>query len=362
MRSSVASCTALAAMFLLACIPSHALASTNTCPGTDSLKQLTDCDVVDGDLIVDRADDDQLARLTDVRRVTGSLKIRQSPELTDLEALSRLRRVDGDLQLITTPALAGLDGLKRLNRVGGELHFVDPGVDTCQIEQFIADLNGISDDDVTVVNAEEPTDDQCADNGEAPASSATDLPINELPDLDDMQGGELLEGVHPELVDRIRLMYAILKKEDIELVFVSGYRPHKHFYDRENRYASWHNLGMAVDLHMANRSDLHDARANYDEDEETWQRVGDVANGLGIIWGEWFGDPFHFEWHPDYRARIRSHEFEQFQQLAGDDLEDYQKVWQLFEDGSAEDDADDCSGGCHIIPDDGLRKLLEKLR
>ena len=194
-------------------------------------------------------------------------------------------------------------------------------------------------------------------NAGSDLDSASERPVDELPELDEMRRGELLEGVHPEFVDRIRLMYALLENEGIEIVFVSGYRPHKSF-DRPNRLGSWHNLGMAVDLNLADRSSLR----QYDEDEEKWERIGEIAAGLGIIWGARFDDPFHFEWHPDYYARIRDHELQEFQQLAGDDLEDYQKVWPLFDPDKADPGIEECSGGCHEIPDQGLRQLLESLR
>lgn len=187
--------------------------------------------------------------------------------------------------------------------------------------------------------------------------SEADRPVDELPELDEMRRGDLLEGVHPEFVDRIRLMYALLEKEDIEIVFVSGYRPHKHF-DKPGRLGSWHNLGMAVDLNLAHRNSLE----FYEEDEKIWERIGEVAAGLGIIWGASFDDIFHFEWHPDYYARIRDHELEKFRDLAGNELENYREVWPLFEPARADPEIEECSGGCHEIPDDGLRTLLESLR
>lgn len=194
-------------------------------------------------------------------------------------------------------------------------------------------------------------------NSSTDEAGGTKRPIDELPDLDEMRRGDLLEGLHPEFVDRIRLMYALLDEEGIEIVFVSGYRPHKNF-DKPGRLGSWHNLGMAVDLNLAHRNSLE----FHDEDEETWERIGEIAAGLGVIWGASFDDIFHFEWHPDHYARIRDHELQKFREIAGDDLDNYREVWPLFEPDEADPDIEECSGGCHQIPDDGLRSLLQSLR
>lgn len=187
------------------------------------------------------------------------------------------------------------------------------------------------------------------------------LPFDELPELEDMRRGDLLEDVHPELVDRIRLMYAILEHEGIEIVFVSGYRPHE-WFDKPPRLASWHNLGMAVDLNLAHRDSLDDAQRHFDDDEHKWRRIEHIAKGLGIIWGERYDDIFHFEWHPGFHSRIRDHEFDKFQRLAGDDLEDHTEVWHLFDPDRADPDGPECFGGCYHIPDDGLRHVLDAMR
>lgn len=189
-----------------------------------------------------------------------------------------------------------------------------------------------------------------------------DLSLPEtLPELEDMRRGDLLEDVHPELVDRIRLMYALLENEGIPIVFVSGHRPHMGF-NKPNRLASWHNLGMAVDLNLAHRGSLSDATDHYDEDAEKWERVGEVAQGFGIIWGERYDDIFHFEWHPGHHSRIRDDEFAKFQGLAGQDLERHSRVWHLFDADEEDPAAPECFGGCYHIPDEGLRELLDELR
>ncbi len=193
------------------------------------------------------------------------------------------------------------------------------------------------------------------------STHSSDLPVEQLPELSEMRRGDLLEGVHPELVRRIQLMYALLEQEDIPIVFVSGHRPHSGF-NKPNRLASWHNLGMAVDLNLADRGSLGEARRHYDgEDAEKWARIGEIAQGLGIIWGERYDDIFHFEWHPGFHSRIRDHEFETFQQLAGSSLEEHHKIWHLFDADRADSEQAQCFGGCYEVPDRGLRKLLEIL-
>lgn len=208
----------------------------------------------------------------------------------------------------------------------------------------------------------------CASSSSAPDGDVTEinevtdeLPVERLPELDEMNRGDLLEDIHPELQKRIRLMYALLKEEGIEIVFVSGYRPHS-WFDKPNRLASWHNLGMAVDLNLRHRTSLDDATEHYSEDEHKWERIGEMAKGLGIIWGARYDDIFHFEWHPGYHARIREHEFEEFQALAGDDLDNHREVWSRFAPRFIHPDDPECFGGCIDVPDDGLRLLLEMLR
>ena len=188
-----------------------------------------------------------------------------------------------------------------------------------------------------------------------------DLPVERLPELEEMRRGELLEDVHPELQKRIRLMYALLEEEGIEIVFVSGYRPFA-WFDKPNRLASWHNLGMAVDLNLHHRRSLEEANAHYSEDRHKWERIGEMAKGLGIIWGARYDDIFHFEWHPGYHARIREHEFEEFQQLAGKELDDHREIWHRFARSEIDPDDPECFGGCIEVPDEGLRILLEILR
>lgn len=334
--------------FVLSCTTvAAAEGDRRLCVPSGQSEDLRGCEVITGDLVVEHQNAKNLRWLSSIRRVEGSLIIRQNFSLETLDGLQQLRRIDGDLQLVTLPNLTDVDGLRNLREVSGDIHVVDVGADSGDIDRLTARIR-------------RPTDGGTSD-GQRRGSSQEAHQIERLPTLEELNRGELLEDVHPELVDRIRLMVAVLEKEDIEVVFASGYRPFEHFYDAENRHASWHNLGMAVDLYLGHRDSYDDARRHYQQDQKLWERVGEVAAGLGLIWGESFDDPYHFEWHPGYHARIRRHEFDKFRRLAGDDLEDHRAVWPLFD---APDDvaADTCSGGCHQIPDDGLRRLMHRLR
>lgn len=183
-----------------------------------------------------------------------------------------------------------------------------------------------------------------------------EFPAQELPSIEEIRRGYLLEALHPELADRARLLYLILEVEGIEIVFISGHRPYDPNY-RPNRLATWHNFGLAFDLNIVGRP-----YAYFPEDEPKWERIGEIAAGLGLLWGRRYDDIFHFEWHPGYYARIRDHEFQRLQGLAGRRIQNHPAVFPLFDPHQVEPEEPSCFGGCLIIPDDGLRALLEALR
>ncbi len=185
-----------------------------------------------------------------------------------------------------------------------------------------------------------------------------EFPVYELPEIEDIRGGELLLGLHPEFQRRARFLYAVLESEGIEVVFISGYRPVDRAY-LGNRLASWHNVGLAFDLNFVGRSYTY-----YEEDAEKWSRVGQIAMyKMGIIWGDMFNDRWHFEWHPGFNTRIRPHEKERLAELAGENLEDYEKTFALFNpDLNARQGPPPCFGGCPNIPHPGLRALYDDLR
>lgn len=339
---------------------STSLRDSAGCAPAETLSEYTGCTKIDGDVLVEHVADGEVSPLSDVTTVTGSLTIRNSPELTNLDPLRDLEHVGGDVHLVRLPRLESLRDLDRLTRIDGQLHIVDVAAPRCEAELLADRSTGRDNSDHPTIIGVDDDPGACTDNSPAAPTDA-DLPIDDLPELEDMRRGDLLDEVHPELVDRIRLMYALLQAEGIELVFVSGHRPHAGF-DRPNRLASWHHLGMAVDLNLAHRSSLDDSTAHFDDDRPKWERIGEIAKGLGIIWGKRYDDIFHFEWHPGYHSRIRDHEYEQFQRLAGDDLQNHPEVWHLFDAEHAHPDAPKCFGGCYHIPDDGLRHLLEQLR
>ena len=185
-----------------------------------------------------------------------------------------------------------------------------------------------------------------------------EFPVYELPDVNEIRGGELLKGLHPEFKERIKFLYAVLESEGIEIVFISGHRPVDRAY-LGNRLASWHNVGLAVDLNFVGRTYRY-----YPEDKEKWDRVGEIAMyKMGIIWGEMFNDRWHFEWHPGFNTRIRPHEAERLTALAGENLEDYPKTFSLFDpDLTAAQSPPPCFGGCANIPHEGLRALYDDVR
>ncbi len=326
------------------------------CAATDDYQSLAGCNIVDGDLVLENLDKERLSALAELVHVEGSLKIRQNVELSELDDLQFLQSVGGDLQLVTLPKIDSLQGLKHLDRVGGDIHVVDLAVAHCRADRW---ANGVDvDGGVELIGL---LDDPGACASDPDESTEKSLPVTQLPELDQMRRGDLLEGVHPELRRRIKLMYALLEKEGIEIVFVSGHRPLAGF-SKPNRLASWHNVGMAVDLNLAHRASLQDSTDHYDEDEDKWERIGEIAKGLGIIWGARYDDIFHFEWHPGYHSRIREHELQEFKSHGGSNLSDHDEAWHLFDAERADPTDPECFGGCYHIPDDGLRSLMEHLR
>ncbi len=320
------------------------------CPPDDGqdLHSLDRCTHLQGDLRLAHRQEENLPPLS-LRHVQGDLIIAQSPHLQDLSALRHLEEIDGDLHLINLPALTSLDGLSRLRAVGGEVHLIDLGLTACQVDQW---LDGLASPPTRVVALGLSDHAPCPAPVEAPAS----LALSSLPEIDEIQGGRLLQGLHPELRDRARLLYGLLQQEQIEIVFISGHRPYDPNY-RPNRLASWHNLGMAFDLNIVGRP-----YAYFEEDQEKWERIGELAQGLGMIWGIRYDDIFHFEWHPNFHARIRDHEFSLFQDLAGSHLTDHHEVFPLFDYHRVGAEDPTCFGGCQVIPDDDLRRLLRALQ
>lgn len=341
------------------------------------LSELRGCSLITGDLVIENVRESALPDLGSIERVEGSLIVRQSFLLNHLEGLRNLKTVGGDLMLVGLPGLATLEGLAKLRVIGGDLHLVEVGVDACLIAAFIrsqrtrgyqgtAHVMGVNPSphcrvDFTSPELAGPIDAAPDASLAAPAPPNPSLPPITLPDYDDIRGGNHLETIHPEIALRARLLYALLEHEGIEVVFISGHRSWSPPGGR--RLASWHHVGMAFDLNLTHRATMSEANRHYEADRKAWERIGELAEGLGIIWGARYDDIFHFEWHPGHHARMRQHEFDAFRDLAGQDLGNYRQGWSLYEDDlQSVDETPPCLGGCYIPPDQGLSELLDSLR
>ena len=152
----------------------------------------------------------------------------------------------------------------------------------------------------------------------------------------EVRGGEHLDGLHPQLVKKARLLYELVEKEGIQIKFISGYRRFRKKRSTQpgRSVASWHNFGAAFDLNLFKRKNMRVALAHYEEDQAQWNKIGDLAESLGLIWGKPWGkeEIFHFEWHPGHPEALRQPAFERLIQVTGAQVKDYQKAWTLFED------------------------------
>ena len=178
--------------------------------------------------------------------------------------------------------------------------------------------------------------------------SAPPLPEPARPPLQ-VRGGEHLEGLHPSIARRARLLYERAEDEGIQLRFISGYRPYK---PRERRasaarspkrspkrspsLASWHNFGLAFDVNLQGRAGMSDALKHLSDDAPRWERVGALAADLGLTWGKPWGkeELFHFEWHPGHPDAIRAPTLNALKREAeGGDLRGgYKGVWGNIKD------------------------------
>lgn len=155
-------------------------------------------------------------------------------------------------------------------------------------------------------------------------------------------GARHLARLHPEVRRMARALFEQAAAEGIELKFISGYRA----FDRHSKKAragraSWHAFGMAFDVNLAHRVDMRDALAHYDREAAQWERVGAIAERLGLTWGVQWGrhEVFHFEWHPGMPEAIRRPTLTALLSDAGPDGAAIEKVWRRFPvaaDGAAE--------------------------
>lgn len=165
------------------------------------------------------------------------------------------------------------------------------------------------------------------------------LPRPDRPILQ-IRGGSYLEGLHPDLAQRARLLYERTESEGILLRFISGYRRFRKTKsnDSQKSMASWHNFGAAFDVLLHSRKGMKDSLAHLEEDKAQWDRVGEIAKELGLIWGKPWGkeEIFHFEWHPGLPEAIRRPTFQRLIERTGTSVTNYQKAWELFTDSPGE--------------------------
>jgi len=152
----------------------------------------------------------------------------------------------------------------------------------------------------------------------------------------ELRGGAHLDGLHPELIRRVRALYEQAEAEGIQLRLISGYRAYrpKRRVKRGGSLASWHAFGAAVDLNLQGRKGMSDALKHLDEDLKRWERVGAIAEGLGLTWGYQWGkkEIFHFEWHPGLPDAIRAPTLQKIKAKTGGALKErYQEAWELFQ-------------------------------
>ncbi len=150
-----------------------------------------------------------------------------------------------------------------------------------------------------------------------------------------ISGGTHLDGLHPELIKRARVLYELAEAEGIQLKFISGYRRFrkKRSTQAGRSVASWHNFGAAFDLNLFDRKSMRDALKHLDQDQARWNKVGKIAKSLGLIWGKPWGkeEIFHFEWHPGHPEALRQKAFDRLTRVTGPKVENYQNAWQLFD-------------------------------
>ena len=184
----------------------------------------------------------------------------------------------------------------------------------------------------------------CASLPESPCQHAARHNGTETPDMPreepqtsvlKVRGGAHLDGLHPELVRRARLLYEQAEEEGILLRFISGYRRYhkRRRAKRGKSLASWHNFGAAFDLILHERKSMRDALKHMRNDAQRWDRVGQLGRRLGLTWGKPWGvkEIFHFEWHPGHPDALRAPAFKRLTRVTGTRVEHYQRAWDLFE-------------------------------
>ena len=151
----------------------------------------------------------------------------------------------------------------------------------------------------------------------------------------EIRGGSYLEGLHPELIKRARILYEQAEQEGISIRFISGYRRYRPKKNIKNNgsLASWHNFGAAFDLNLVKRKSMREALKHLSEDQADWAKIGEFAKALDLTWGKPWGDEeiFHFEWHPGHPDALRKKAFQRLINVTGAQVRDYQESWKLFQ-------------------------------
>ena len=149
-----------------------------------------------------------------------------------------------------------------------------------------------------------------------------------------ISGGTHLEGLHPLLIKKARVLYELAEAEGIQIKFISGYRRFRKKRSRKagRSVASWHNFGAAFDINLLHRKSMRDALSHLDDDQSDWDKIGSIAKSLGLVWGKPWGEQeiFHFEWHPGHPEALRKAAFNRLTKVTGPKVENYQKAWELF--------------------------------
>lgn len=158
-------------------------------------------------------------------------------------------------------------------------------------------------------------------------------PAPEPVELEAVRGSQHLARLHPEVRRMARALYTAAAAEGIELKFISGHRAFdRHSAKAKAGKASWHAFGMAFDVNLVHHKDMKAAIKRYRSEKAQWDRVGAIAERLGLTWGLQWGtaEVFHFEWHPGMPEAIRRPTLTALLKDAGADGKAIEKVWRRF--------------------------------
>lgn len=316
----------------------------------DDALDLSQCTQIDGNLIVQNWPHAHLPAMPHLLQITGSLQIINSPNLTSLEGFENLTEIGTDFYLVNLPQIKSLTPLQNLQHIGGDIEFIALAIPRCEAENFVRHTRS-ADPDLRLVL------DHLDDQTTCPGDDIPNQHLIVLHDDDHIPGGHHLQTIHPELARRGRYLYFLAREQGIEIKFISGHRNWARPPKRSRRFASWHAFGMGLDFNLAHHANMKVATKNFKKERDQWYIVGEIARGLGLVWGESFNDIFHLEWHPGYNDRIRADEFARMRKLTGSSIKNYRASWVLF-DTPPENHiptATTCRpGGCWHIPDPDL--------